>query len=41
MREMRIVIQKWGRSAAIRIPAHALIDAGMQIGQVPEGLEAW
>lgn len=30
---MRVVVQKWGNSAAVRVPAHALKDAGMQIGQ--------
>ncbi|WP_026285241.1 AbrB/MazE/SpoVT family DNA-binding domain-containing protein [Thiomonas sp. FB-6] len=30
---MRVEIQKWGNSAALRIPAPALKDAGMQVGQ--------
>lgn len=30
---MRTKIQKWGSSAAVRIPAAALKDAGMQVGQ--------
>ena len=30
---MRVVVQKWGNSAALRIPAPALKDAGMQVGQ--------
>jgi antitoxin MazE len=30
---MRVEVQKWGNSAAVRIPAPALKDAGMQVGQ--------
>ena len=30
---MRGEVQKWGNSAALRIPAPALKDAGMQVGQ--------
>lgn len=30
---MRVEVQKWGNSAAVRIPATALKDAGMQVGQ--------
>jgi antitoxin MazE len=30
---MRVEVQKWGNSAAIRVPAPALKDAGMQVGQ--------
>ncbi len=30
---MRVEVQKWGNSAALRIPAPALKDAGMQVGQ--------
>ena len=30
---MRVEIQKWGNSAAVRVPALALRDAGIQIGQ--------
>ena len=30
---MRVKIQKWGNSAAVRVPATALRDAGVQIGQ--------
>ncbi len=30
---MRIEVQKWGNSAAVRIPAPALKDAGMRVGQ--------
>lgn len=30
---MRVEIQKWGNSAAVRVPAPALRDAGVQIGQ--------
>jgi len=31
--KMRVEIQKWGNSAAVRVPAPALKDAGIQIGQ--------
>ena len=30
---MRVFVQKWGNGAALRIPAPALKDAGMQVGQ--------
>lgn len=30
---MRVEVQKWGNSAAVRVPAPALRDAGLQIGQ--------
>ena len=30
---MRVELQKWGNSAAVRVPAPALKDAGMQVGQ--------
>jgi antitoxin MazE len=30
---MRVEIAKWGNSAALRVPARALADAGLQIGQ--------
>lgn len=30
---MRVEVQKWGNSAAVRIPAPALKDVGMQVGQ--------
>ena len=30
---MRVEVQKWGNSAAVRLPALALKDAGVQIGQ--------
>lgn len=30
---MRVEVQKWGNSAAVRIPAPALREAGMQVGQ--------
>ena len=30
---MRVEIQKWGNSAAVRVPAPALKDAGMKVGQ--------
>lgn len=30
---MRVEVQKWGNSAAVRLPAPALKDAGMQVGQ--------
>lgn len=30
---MLVEIQKWGNSAALRIPASALKEAGLQIGQ--------
>lgn len=30
---VRAELQKWGNSAAVRVPAPALEDAGMQIGQ--------
>jgi antitoxin MazE len=30
---MRVDVCKWGNSAAVRIPAPALRDAGMRIGQ--------
>lgn len=30
---MRVGVQKWGNSAAVRIPAPALKDAGMQVGR--------
>lgn len=30
---MRVEVQKWGNSAAVRVPAPALRDAGMQVGQ--------
>lgn len=33
---MRVEVQKWGSSAAVRIPAVALKDAGMQVGQCLE-----
>ena len=30
---MRVEVRKWGNSAAVRLPAPALKDAGMQVGQ--------
>jgi len=30
---VRVEVQKWGNSAAVRIPAPALREAGMQVGQ--------
>jgi len=30
---VRVEVQKWGNSAAVRVPAPALKDAGMQVGQ--------
>jgi antitoxin MazE len=30
---MRVEISKWGNSAAVRVPAGALADSGLQIGQ--------
>ena len=30
---MRVEVRKWGSSAAVRIPAAALRDAGMRVGQ--------
>jgi antitoxin MazE len=30
---VRVQVQKWGNSAAVRVPALALKDAGMQVGQ--------
>ncbi len=30
---MRIELQKWGNSAAVRVPAPALKDAGLRVGQ--------
>ena len=30
---MRVEVQKWGNSAAVRVPAPALKDAGIQVGQ--------
>jgi antitoxin MazE len=30
---MLVEIQKWGNSAAVRVPASALKEAGLQIGQ--------
>jgi antitoxin MazE len=30
---VRVEVQKWGNSAAVRVPARALKDAGMQVGQ--------
>ena len=30
---MRVELAKWGNSAAVRVPAGVLADAGMQIGQ--------
>ena len=30
---MRVLVRKWGNSAAVRVPAPALKDAGLQIGQ--------
>lgn len=30
---MRVKVCKWGNSAAVRIPAPALRDAGLQIGR--------
>lgn len=30
---MRVEVQKWGNSAAVRVPALALKDAGIQVGQ--------
>jgi len=31
--DVRVEVQKWGNSAAVRVPAPALKDAGMQVGQ--------
>lgn len=33
---MRVEVQKWGNSAAVRVPALALKDAGIQVGQCHE-----
>ena len=30
---MRVEVCKWGNSAAVRVPAPALRDAGLQVGQ--------
>lgn len=30
---VRVEVQKWGNSAAVRVPAPALKGAGMQVGQ--------
>jgi antitoxin MazE len=30
---MRVEVSKWGNSAAVRVPAGVLADAGIQIGQ--------
>lgn len=30
---VRVEVQKWGNSAAVRIPAPALNDAGIRVGQ--------
>jgi antitoxin MazE len=30
---MRVEVQKWGNSAAVRVPSPALKDAGIQVGQ--------
>jgi antitoxin MazE len=30
---MRVEVYKWGNSAAVRIPALALRDSGVQVGQ--------
>lgn len=30
---MRVRVQRWGNSAAVRLPAAALRDAGMLVGQ--------
>lgn len=30
---MRVEVQKWGNSAAVRVPALALRGAGMRVGQ--------
>ena len=30
---MRVEVQKWGNSAAVRVPSTALKDAGLQVGQ--------
>ena len=30
---MRVEVQKWGNSAAVRLPAPALKEAGVHIGQ--------
>jgi len=30
---MRVELSKWGNSAAVRVPAGALADAGLHIGQ--------
>lgn len=31
---MKVEISKWGNSAAVRVPAGALADSGLHIGQV-------
>lgn len=33
---MRVQLAQWGNSAAVRVPAFALVDVGMQIGQALE-----
>jgi antitoxin MazE len=30
---MRVAVCKWGNSAAVRVPAPALRDAGLEVGQ--------
>lgn len=30
---MRVEVRKWGNSAAVRVPAPALRDAGLRVGQ--------
>lgn len=30
---MKVEVSKWGNSAAVRVPARALADAGFQVGQ--------
>lgn len=33
---MRVELAKWGNSVAVRVPAGALADAGMRLGQAVE-----
>jgi antitoxin MazE len=43
---MNAVVRKWGNSAAVRIPASVLADAGLNIDEAvdtgsPVGREVW
>ena len=33
---MRVQLAQWGNSVAVRVPAYALADVGMQVGQALE-----